>query len=86
MLIRLTSIIVLYKLLVCGPFLLQEAQTYAQEHGLFFMETSAKTAANVNEIFYEIGITVLSMHSSRECIVYIMHAILVFIYMYSSLP
>lgn len=35
--------------------LLQEAQQYAQENGLFFMETSAKTAANVNEIFHEIG-------------------------------
>ena len=34
---------------------LQEAQTYAQENSLFFMETSAKTAANVKEIFYEIG-------------------------------
>ncbi|WZY68959.1 hypothetical protein YC2023_001199 [Brassica napus] len=33
----------------------EEAQTYAQENGLFFMETSAKTAANVKEIFYEIG-------------------------------
>ncbi len=27
---------------------MQEAQTYADENGLFFMETSAKTATNVN--------------------------------------
>ncbi|XP_073150504.1 ras-related protein RABF2b [Henckelia pumila] len=33
----------------------EEAQTYAQENGLFFMETSAKTANNVNELFYEIA-------------------------------
>ncbi|XP_042375610.1 ras-related protein Rab5A-like [Zingiber officinale] len=33
----------------------EEAQTYAQENGLFFMETSAKTAINVNNIFYEIA-------------------------------
>ncbi|KAL2494048.1 Ras-related protein RABF2a [Forsythia ovata] len=33
----------------------QEAQTYAQENGLFFLETSAKTATNVNELFYEIA-------------------------------
>uniref|UniRef100_A0A9I9DPS6 Ras-related protein RABF2b n=1 Tax=Cucumis melo TaxID=3656 RepID=A0A9I9DPS6_CUCME len=32
-----------------------DAQTYAQENGLFFMETSAKSAANVNDIFYEIA-------------------------------
>ncbi|XP_056848228.1 ras-related protein RABF2b-like [Raphanus sativus] len=33
----------------------EEAQTYAQENGLFFMETSAKTAVNVKEIFFEIA-------------------------------
>ncbi|KAL8107572.1 ras-related protein RABF2a-like [Apium graveolens] len=33
----------------------EEAQRYAQENGLFFMETSAKAATNVNDIFYEIA-------------------------------
>lgn len=35
---------------------LQEARVYAEENGLFFKESSAKTAANVNDIFYEIGL------------------------------
>jgi len=34
---------------------LQDARKYAEENGLFFMEASAKTAINVNDIFYEIG-------------------------------
>lgn len=35
--------------------LIQEAAAYAEENGLLFMETSAKTAMNVNEIFMAIG-------------------------------
>ncbi|ONK64932.1 uncharacterized protein A4U43_C07F31600 [Asparagus officinalis] len=37
----------------------EEAKIYAQENGLFFMETSAKTAINVNDMFYEIAKTLL---------------------------
>ena len=37
-------------------FVLQEAQEYASENSLLFMETSAKTAMNVNEIFLAIGV------------------------------
>ncbi|KAL8435383.1 hypothetical protein Efla_007633 [Eimeria flavescens] len=33
----------------------QEAQQFAEEQGIFFMETSAKTGKNVNELFYEIA-------------------------------
>eukprot|EP00850_Spirogloea_muscicola_P009578 SM000054S18064 [mRNA] locus=s54:182038:184446:- [translate_table: standard] len=33
----------------------EEAQGYAEENGLFFMETSAKSSENVNELFYEIA-------------------------------
>ncbi|KAK4488028.1 hypothetical protein RD792_003796 [Penstemon davidsonii] len=33
----------------------KEAKTYGEENGLFFMETSAKAATNVNDLFYEIA-------------------------------
>ncbi|KAM7509503.1 hypothetical protein LguiA_019956 [Lonicera macranthoides] len=34
---------------------IEEGEQYAKENGLFFLETSAKTAQNVNELFYEIA-------------------------------
>ena len=33
----------------------QEAESYASDNGIFFMETSAKTASNVNELFVAIA-------------------------------
>ncbi|KAJ0007864.1 ras-related protein RHN1-like isoform X1 [Pistacia vera] len=33
----------------------EEAEQFAQESGMFYMETSAKTAQNINELFYEIA-------------------------------
>ncbi|KAH7572297.1 hypothetical protein JRO89_XS04G0234800 [Xanthoceras sorbifolium] len=33
----------------------EDGEQYAKENGLSFLETSAKTAQNVNELFYEIG-------------------------------
>ncbi|KAK4787993.1 hypothetical protein SAY86_019312 [Trapa natans] len=33
----------------------EDARAYAEENGLFFMETSAKTAVNVNKVFNEIA-------------------------------
>jgi small GTP-binding protein len=34
---------------------IEEAQTYSDENGLIFMETSAKTSTNVNELFVAIA-------------------------------
>ena len=35
---------------------LQEARDYAEKKGLMFLETSAKTALNVEELFRNIGL------------------------------
>ncbi|CAK9185663.1 unnamed protein product [Ilex paraguariensis] len=34
---------------------IQEGEQLSLEHGMFFIETSAKTALNINELFYEIA-------------------------------
>ncbi|KAL3535761.1 hypothetical protein ACH5RR_004222 [Cinchona calisaya] len=36
----------------------EEGENYAKENGLLFFETSAKSAQNVNELFYEIGLKI----------------------------
>jgi GTPase SAR1 family protein len=53
-------------LLTVQGFDSQEGKSYADENGLFFMETSAKTAQNVNELFYEIARSCqkLNLHSN----------------------
>ncbi|XP_028804976.1 ras-related protein RHN1-like isoform X3 [Neltuma alba] len=44
----------------------EEAEQYARENGLFFMETSAKTAENVNELFYDIAKMLARANPSRQ--------------------
>ncbi|CAL1414432.1 unnamed protein product [Linum trigynum] len=43
----------------------QEGEDYAQENGLAFLETSAKTAQNVNELFYDIANQLAKIVPSR---------------------
>lgn len=40
-----------------GMLFFQDAQSYADDNSLLFMETSAKTSMNVNEIFMAIGMS-----------------------------
>ncbi|PON58633.1 Small GTP-binding domain containing protein [Parasponia andersonii] len=43
----------------------EDGEQYAKENGLFFLETSAKTAQNVNELFYEIAKRLVKSIPSR---------------------
>lgn len=50
----------------------QEAQSYADDNSLLFMETSAKTSMNVNEIFMAIGRCFsLSLSLWHQCFKYL---------------
>ncbi|ESW32335.1 hypothetical protein PHAVU_002G313600 [Phaseolus vulgaris] len=44
----------------------EEGEEYARESGLSFLETSAKTAQNVNELFYEIAKRLAKANPSRQ--------------------
>ncbi|CAJ1936946.1 unnamed protein product [Sphenostylis stenocarpa] len=44
----------------------EEGEEYAKENGLSFLETSAKTAQNVNELFYEIAKRLAKANPSRQ--------------------
>ncbi|KAJ7969623.1 Ras-related protein [Quillaja saponaria] len=44
----------------------EEGEQYAKENGLSFLETSAKTAQNVNELFYEIAKRLEKANPSRR--------------------
>lgn len=44
----------------------QDAQSYADDNSLLFMETSAKTSMNVNEIFMAIGRVTLTFHANAD--------------------
>lgn len=38
-------------LMMCWCFFLKEGIDYAEKNGMFFIETSAKTADNINQLF-----------------------------------
>lgn len=47
---------------------MQDGEEYAKENGLTFLETSAKSAHNVNELFYEIGTLYIFLKQKLKCL------------------
>lgn len=45
-----------------------EAQTFANENYLLFMETSAKTNVNVTKVFREIGMYTMLRTEQNKCV------------------
>ncbi|KAJ1698560.1 hypothetical protein LUZ63_007072 [Rhynchospora breviuscula] len=45
---------------------IEEGTQYAEENGLYFTETSAKTALNVNELFYEVAKRLVKARPPRQ--------------------
>ncbi|CAL5327752.1 unnamed protein product [Camellia sinensis] len=45
----------------------EEGEQFSQENGMFFIETSAKTAMNINNLFYEIGKTIGQSQPFEDC-------------------
>ena len=43
----------------------EEGEAFAREHGLIFMETSAKTAANVEEVRTAVHSTAMKLEMSN---------------------
>lgn len=46
----------------------EEGEAFAREHGLVFMETSAKTAAGVEEAFINTAREIYEVSFSKNCV------------------
>lgn len=46
----ITLLLLLWPMILTSNIVIIQGEAFAREHGLIFMETSAKTAANVEEV------------------------------------